>query len=202
MSIECNLLEVLDRRIKKLEAEKSVLSAEVKSANAAFEESDTACADLEDENSRLSAEVKRLAIEDEYNDQALDKYWKENKQLIAENKRLEALDKDWLRASEQWAAEIERQKHINATHLEEHQRLVAENKVLAESLLEAMEWNWCDDDWPEVMGNTFKQYADYALERVSTEQAPVSPKTAIEKDGINDRGSDEYANPVKKGQTQ
>ncbi len=33
------------------------------------------------------------------------------------------------------------------------------------------------------------------LERVSTEQTPVSPKTAIEKDGINDRGSDEYANP-------
>ncbi len=92
--------------------------------------------------------------------------------LSAENKRLEALDKNWLRASEQW---------------------VAENKVLAESLLEAMEWNWCDDDWPEVMGNTFKQYADYALERVSTEPAP---------DGINDRGSDEYANPERDGDRQ
>ena len=60
MSIECNLLEVLDRRIKKLEAEKSVLSAEAKCANAAFEESDTACADLEDENSRLSCENSHL----------------------------------------------------------------------------------------------------------------------------------------------
>ncbi len=46
----------------------------------------------------------------------------------------------------------------------------AENKVLAESLLEAMEWNWMDDDWPEVMHDTFKQYADKALERVSTER--------------------------------
>ena len=35
------------------------------------------------------------------------------------------------------------------------------------------------------------------MERVSTglTKAPASPKTATEKDGINDRGSDEYANP-------
>ena len=35
----------------------------------------------------------------------VDELLRENKKLFAENKRLEALDKDWLRASEQWVAE-------------------------------------------------------------------------------------------------
>ena len=48
------------RYADELEQERKRLSAEVKSTNAAFEESDTACADLEDENKRLSAENERL----------------------------------------------------------------------------------------------------------------------------------------------
>ena len=48
------------RYADELEQERKRLSAEVKSTNAVFEESDTACADLEDENKRLSAENERL----------------------------------------------------------------------------------------------------------------------------------------------
>ncbi len=155
-----------------------------------------------DEIARLSAEVKRLAIEDGYNDQALDKYWKENKRLIAENKRLEALDKNWLRASEQWVAEIERQKHINTTHLEEHQRLVAENTLLKSRIRDALhclvDHNFDEGEDPRICDLAIA----YQNATVSTEQAPVSPKTAIEKDGINDRGSDEYANPERDGDRQ
>jgi len=53
---------------------------------------------------------------------------------------------------------------------EELERLFTENRVLAESLLEAMEWNWLDEDWNEAMFDTFKAYADKALASISGNQ--------------------------------
>ena len=33
--------------------------------------------------------------------------------------------------------------------IDEYKRLTTERSKLAELLLEALEWNWCDDDYPE-----------------------------------------------------
>ena len=156
-------------------------------------------------------EIKRLSYSiSELEAQKVD-YRKGISSLSAENKRLEALDKNWLRASEQWVAEIERQKHINTTHLEEHQRLVGVILKAHEDLFNRY------DDSPEssdecvtqtekelfvIIDSVGNDLCDAYAALVSTEQAPVSPKTAIEKDGINDRGSDEYANPERDGDRQ
>ncbi len=112
-------------------------------ADAAFEESDTACADLEDEN-----------------------------------KRLEALDKDRLRASEQWVAENARlEKNLAAARLS--------NDHLRDRYVP------CPDHRDKH--KTGDECLMCQLERVSTVPAP---------DGINDRGSDEYANPERDGDKQ
>lgn len=35
--------------------------------------------------------------------------------------------------------------------VEYNERLIAENSKLKEGLLEALEWNWCDEDFPESL---------------------------------------------------
>ena len=73
--------------------------------------------------------------------------------------------------------EIGRLKEIADTNYAQWQEqtervglLITENRVLAESLLEAMEWNWLDKDWNEAMFDTFKAYADKALASISGNQ--------------------------------
>jgi len=48
------------------------------------------------------------------------------------------------------------------------EKLLAENAKLAESLLEALEWNWLDKDFNEVMFDTFSAQAENALDAVKT----------------------------------
>ncbi len=43
------------------------------------------------------------------------------------------------------------------------EKLLAENAKLAESLLEALEWNWLDEDFNEVMFDTFTTQAKAAV---------------------------------------
>ena len=84
------------------------------------------------------------------------------RELSAEMRKL-------LRDKNRLSAENERQKHINATHLEEHQRLVAENSRLKGVLAE--------------LTNTLGL------------DAPVSTGQDCTQNGNDDRGSEQYANP-------
>lgn len=43
------------------------------------------------------------------------------------------------------------------------EKLLAENVKLAESLLEALEWNWLDKDFNEAMFDTFTTQAECAI---------------------------------------
>ena len=118
----------------------------------------------------------------------------------AENKRLEALDKDWLRASEQWVAENSRQEKLNDDLFAENvdlakveHTLAAENKRLEDAMYRFMrhiqdqieqEAGWMQFDYyhPEIDAYEYNQFVralgdpkDHArwsdlLERVSTEQ--------------------------------
>ena len=116
----------------------------------------------------------------------------------AENKRLEALDKDWLRASEQWAAEIERQKHINTTHLEEHQRLESlVHRLQATSMQQAKDGEKVQDKLNMAEAVIEELEALLLPERVSTVPEHTQSGDECTQNGntLNDRGSDEYANP-------
>ena len=134
--------------------------------------------------SRLSADV--------------DEYQQQQDEIIIALGSAGLLPSEIVDAVKRLSAENERQKHINTTHLEEHQRLVAENERLTDSMhrLQALAWK-------------------YKMERVSTEQKPktldeslreqinrglypdVSPNTAIEKDCSHtgdrvSKGGEEY----------
>ncbi len=109
----------------------------------------------------------------------------ELRSVSAENKRLEALDKDWLRASEQWADENSTQVEALARMNERITLLSTKNTIMREELTQMTYWTG------RLSPGAYR--ARLILERVSTEPAP---------DGINDRGSDEYANPERDGDRQ
>ncbi|KKK83852.1 hypothetical protein LCGC14_2789220 [marine sediment metagenome] len=124
----------------------------------------------------------------------------ENRRLYAENKRLEALDKDWLRASEQWVTENERlENRLNLAFemLNDHGVDNAAIMKHIKSLMERVSTEPKRDLFEEI-----KEGLEAVRDSQNGNKADVSPKTAIEKDGINDRGSDEYANPERDGDRQ
>ena len=53
---------------------------------------------------------------------------------------------------------------------QEVERQSTESRLLAKSLLEAMEWNWIDSDYPEAMCDEFFRLAQNALRK----SAPAS----------------------------
>ncbi len=76
---------------------------------------------------------------------------------------------------------------------EELERLSAENKRLW-GIIAVVETNLVN------LQERFDDHLNAALRHIASvstglTKAPASPKTAIEKDGINDRGSDQYASP-------
>ena len=105
-----------------------------------------------------------------------DRAFQELRSASAENTAAQAKEayalgklEETLKIEGELRAENERQKHINTTLLKEHQRLidvieVARAIVSKDGILEA--------DFIRL---------EAALERVSTEQTPVSPNTAIER---------------------
>ncbi len=106
---------------------------------------------------------------------SIGEYSREIERLSAENSRLKSQLDEFVYAEN------------NPTYESEAERLSAENERL---------WDIChayaERDIDRVFGD-LRRAIDEIPGRVSTVPAP---------DGINDRGSDEYANPVEKGLTQ
>ncbi len=112
----------------------------------------------------------------------------ENERLRQESDYYEGLEEGIKVGRKEMSAEVTRQKGINATHLEEHQRLFTENERLTKIILtetdKFMDPPCCICGYD---GRGYYQPEEHPCaaiwhERVSTEPAPVSPKTAIEKD--------------------
>ena len=96
----------------------------------------------------------------------------ENERLRQESDYYEGLEEGIKVGRKEMSAEVTRQKGINATHLEEHQRLFTENAALR-SLLNDAAPSCCDIDIIRELGLL-------ESERVSTEQTDVLPETAIQ----------------------
>ena len=147
-------------------------------------------------HSRLSAENADAQAKEAFALGKLEETLKFEGELRAEIKRLEALDKDWLRASEQWAAENSRLKsqldefvyaENNPTYESEAERL---QKIIIKAY-QHLGFTGQKNNTMRILGTGLPNAKD--SERVSTVPAP---------DEINDRGSDEYANPERDGDRQ
>ena len=213
------------------------LSAEIETKELARKAALKTIDSLTASKAALSAENADAQAKEAFALGKLEETLKIESELRAENKRLEALDKDWLRASEQWADEnsllekrsramslkaelIEKRYLPCPDHRDKHQTgdeclmcqleraNARERKAFAAGMIALVdhvagalekaadidpEQAWqqyrCQDDsdWRAARGVLAEP------ERVSTEPAP---------DGINDRGSDEYANPERDGDRQ
>ena len=138
----------------------------------------------------LQVEVKRLSAE--------------NERLRQESDYYEGLEEGIKVGRKEMSAEIktnDRRYRMAQDRANDDIECLSAEGALKDAVVEAARVFLENDKTQALTGS--KQLKD-ALERVSTglTKADISPKTATEKDGINDRGSDEYANPERDGDRQ
>ncbi len=171
--------------------------------------------ELADEISRLSAEVETKELARMAALKTIDSLTASKATLSAENSRLAAKEEYALGHLEQ-ALTIEKElradvaarddllnEMCNVLQIISDGRNAAGSKIdralYAETAHECL-----NDEWARVstepkrdLFEEIKEGLEAVRDSQNGNKADVSPKTAIEKDGINDRGSDEYANPER-----